>query len=80
MRWCTVLLEVNASFLVIFVQLWIEELLKHVQIHDTGNGRLVVKLFLKHPVYEAADLCINGKKGRRRKNQQVKQVHVFVHY
>jgi len=32
------LLEVNASFLVIFVQLWNEEL-------------KVVKLFLKHPVF-----------------------------
>jgi hypothetical protein len=29
---CTVLLDVNASFLVIFVQLWYEELLEHVQI------------------------------------------------
>ena len=45
------MLEVNASFLVIFVQLWNEELLEHVQIHDTGNGCTVVKLFLKHPVY-----------------------------
>jgi len=45
--------EVNASFLVIFVQLWNEELLEHVQIHDTGNGRQVVKLFLKHPVFYA---------------------------
>jgi hypothetical protein len=34
------LLEVNASFLVIFVLLWNEELLEHVQIHDTGNVRL----------------------------------------
>ena len=34
------MLEVNAPFLVIFVQLWNEELLEHVQIHDTGNGRL----------------------------------------
>jgi len=25
--------------------------LEHVQIHDTGNGFKVVKLFLKHPVY-----------------------------
>ena len=50
MRGCTVLLEVNASFLVIFIQLWNEELLEHVQIHDTGNGFKVVKLFLKHPV------------------------------
>jgi len=44
------LLEVSASFLVIFVQLWNEELLEHVQIHDTGNGFKIVKLFLKHPV------------------------------
>jgi len=45
------LLEVNASFLVIFVQLWNEELLEHVQIHDTGKTFKVVKLFLKHPVH-----------------------------
>jgi len=45
------LLEVNASFLVIFVQLWNEELLEHVQIHDSANAFKVVKLFLKHPVY-----------------------------
>jgi hypothetical protein len=30
MRGCTLLLEVNASVLVIFVDLWNEELLKHV--------------------------------------------------
>jgi hypothetical protein len=35
-----VLLEVNVSFLVISIELWNEELLEHVQIHDTGNGRL----------------------------------------
>jgi hypothetical protein len=39
MRGCTVLLEVNASFLVIFVQLWNEELPEHVQIHDTFHAR-----------------------------------------
>jgi len=50
MRGYTVLLEVNASFLVIFVQLWNEELLEHVQIHDSANAFKVVKLFLKHPV------------------------------
>ena len=44
-------MEVNASFLVIFVQLWNEELLEHVQIHDTGKTFKVVKLFLKHPVF-----------------------------
>jgi hypothetical protein len=41
MRECAILLEVNASFLVIFVKLWNEELLQHVQIHDTHNGHLV---------------------------------------
>jgi hypothetical protein len=30
---------VNAAFLVIVVKLWSEELLEHVQIHGTGNGR-----------------------------------------
>ena len=38
MRGCTVLLVVNAS-LVIFVQLWNEELFQHVQIHDTFHAR-----------------------------------------
>jgi hypothetical protein len=37
---CVVLLKVNASFLVIFVYLWNEELLEHVQTHDTSNGCL----------------------------------------
>jgi hypothetical protein len=40
MRGCAILLEVNAPFLVIFILLWNEELLEHVQRHDTGNGRL----------------------------------------
>jgi hypothetical protein len=40
MRVCAVLLEVSASFLVIFVQLWNKELLEHVQIHDTDDCRI----------------------------------------
>jgi hypothetical protein len=40
MRGCTVLLEVHASFMVIFAKLWKEEVFKHVQIHGTGNGAL----------------------------------------
>jgi hypothetical protein len=43
MRECTFLLEVNAYFLVIFVQLKNEELLEHVQIHDTGNNRSLLR-------------------------------------
>jgi hypothetical protein len=35
-----VVLEVDTSFLVILAQLWNVEVLEHVQIHDTGNGRL----------------------------------------
>jgi hypothetical protein len=35
-----VLLEVNTSFLVIFIEMWSEELMEHVQIHDTSIGRL----------------------------------------
>jgi len=30
-------------------------------------------------VYEAADLRITRKKGRRRKNQQMTQVNMFIH-
>jgi hypothetical protein len=43
MRGCTVLLEMHASFVVVFAKLWKEELFEHVQ---------VVKRFLKHPVYK----------------------------
>jgi hypothetical protein len=43
MRGCVVLLEVHASFVVIFAKLWKEELLEHVQ---------VVKRLLKHSVWK----------------------------
>jgi len=60
---------VNASFLVIFVQLWNEELLEHVQIHDTGKTFKVVKLFLKHPVqilpWVSDSICINKNTEKR---------------
>ena len=37
------MLEVNSSFFVIIVQLWNEELLEHVQIHDTFHARGTVE-------------------------------------
>jgi hypothetical protein len=40
MRGCAVLLEVNASLLVIFVEKWNEELLEQIQMHDTCDGCL----------------------------------------
>jgi hypothetical protein len=42
MMGCAVLLIVNASFMVIFVQLWNEELLEHVQILTAGAVAVAV--------------------------------------
>jgi hypothetical protein len=51
------LLEVNASFLVIIFELWDEELLKNVQVHDIGNGR---KWPLRSPDLIPLDILLCG--------------------
>ncbi|KDR14868.1 hypothetical protein L798_11008 [Zootermopsis nevadensis] len=59
MRRCTVLLEVNASFLVIFVTLRNEELLENVQIHDAGNGLLHEKEGAVHFIFAEGSKHVN---------------------
>jgi hypothetical protein len=58
--------------------MWNEELLEHVQIHDTGNAFKFVKLFLKHPVYIKSKIHTNPVRIKSEAGILRGRIHVTV--